>query len=156
MREITIQAYTFDELSDAAKETARNWFRETMPAAWCDESAASIVNFCEAFGVRMVNYEVDTGSYYYKTDADNSNFRGIDYLLAEKMGLSDGYIIGEIMREVFLQNFKEHGALYAFNEALDAGFRSWRDDLAYQDSDESIDEVISINEYEFDHAGNRI
>ena len=28
MKEITVKAYTFDELSDAAKENARKWFRE--------------------------------------------------------------------------------------------------------------------------------
>jgi hypothetical protein len=40
MKTITIQAYTFDELSDSAKQKARDWFREASAGDdWWSESA---------------------------------------------------------------------------------------------------------------------
>jgi len=55
----------------------------------------------------------------------------------------------------FYDEFEKTGdAKTAFNEALHAGFKAWRDDLEYQLDDESIDEFLTINEYEFDEYGN--
>ena len=34
MKPITVNAYTYDELSDRAKENAREWYRESSDSAW--------------------------------------------------------------------------------------------------------------------------
>ena len=154
MRLQTIELYTFDELTDEAKETAREWFRGGS-YAWCDESADSIKHFCDSFGIKLINYSIDSSNFDYDVNVTNDAFRGLTYRQAEKMKLSDGYCVGELMQAAFIGAFKERGALDAFNYALSLGFQDWRNDLRYQESDEYIDECIIINDYEFTIDGER-
>lgn len=154
MRQQTIDIYTFEELSDDAKNKAREWFRDGS-YAWCDESAESINHFCNALHVKLINYDVDSFRFDYITNVANDTFRGLTYRQAEKMRLSDGYCIGEMMQTAFIGAFKERGALDAFNYALTIGFQAWRDDLHFQETDEYIDETIIINDYEFTIDGER-
>lgn len=154
MRQQTIDIYTFDELSDDAKENARSWFRDGS-YAWLDESAGSINHFCNAFSVKLINYGIDAYTFDYNVNVTNDAFRGLTYRQAEKMRLSDGYCIGEMMQTAFIGAFKERGALDAFNYALSLGFQAWRDDLQFQETDEYIDECIIINGYEFTIDGER-
>jgi hypothetical protein len=154
MRQQIIDIYTFDELTDEAKDEARAWFRDGQ-YAWLDESADSIKHFCASFHIRLKDYEIDSSRFDFTTDATNDAFRGLTFRQADKMQLSDGYCIGELMQTAFVGAFKERGALDAFNYALSLGFQAWRDDLRFQESDEYIDETILINEYEFTIDGKR-
>jgi hypothetical protein len=154
MRQQTIDIYTFEELSDDAKNKAREWFRDGS-YAWCDESAESIKHFCDAFSIKLKNYSIDSHNFDYDVNVTNDAFRGLTYRQAEKMQLSDGYCISEMMQTAFIGAFKERGALDAFNYALNIGFQAWRDDLHFQETDEYIDECIIINGYEFTIDGER-
>lgn len=56
MRTIEIKVYTFDELSDAAKEKAREWFRQFVfqyPSDW-----DAVFNYAEEVG-RILGIEID-------------------------------------------------------------------------------------------------
>lgn len=154
MRQQTIDIYTFEELSDDAKNKAREWFRDGQ-YDWLDESRQSIEHFCNSLHVRLKNFDIDSGRFDYVTDAANDTFRGLTYRQVEKMQLSDGYCIGLLMQTAFVGAFKERGALDSFNYALSLGFQAWRDDLCFQESDEYIDDMIFINGYEFNIDGER-
>ena len=155
MRQITKNVYSFDELSNEAKENARAWFRD-FPYDWCDESRQSIEHFCRAFSVNLKNWRIDTWQGFdYDTDETNDNFRGLTYIKAEKMQLSDGYCIGELMQTAFVGAFKDRVALDAFRYALNLGFQNWLDDLRYQETNEYIDDAILGNDYEFFENGER-
>ena len=154
MRQQTIDIYTFEELSDDAKNKAREWFRDGS-YAWCDESAGSIKHFCNALHVKLINYDVDSFRFDYITNVANDTFRGLTFRQIEKMQLSDGYCIGEMMQTAFVGAFKERGALAAIQYALSIGFQALRDDLHFQETDEYIDECIIINGYEFTIDGER-
>ncbi len=52
MQTLQIDVFTFDELDDEAKETAREWYRNgPIDYAWTQESIDSIKSFCDFFGI---------------------------------------------------------------------------------------------------------
>ena len=153
MRVIEQTIYQFDELSDKAKETARDSFRD-MEYFWSKESIQSIEAFCEAFDVSLLDYSVDIYRSFYKTDASNANFRGKRLSQFNREDMPTGYCLDICLWTTFYDVFKTTGdAKYAFNEALDAGFKAWREDMEYQTTDEYIDDFILARVYEFYENG---
>ena len=156
MIEYTVKLYRFDELSDDAKERAREWYRESpIEYGWNGESIDSIKAFCDHFGVTLTDWSI--GSYYcyqYKHDADNLTFRGLRLNKVNREYMPTGYCLDNDLWYTFHDEFKATGsALTAFNKALDAGFRSWYNDIQWQESNEYIDEILVINEYTFLDSG---
>ena len=153
MRVIEETIYHFDELSDEAKETARDSFRDMEPF-WTKESIQSIEAFCEAFDVSLLDYSVDIYRSFYRTNASNANFRGKRLSQFNREYMPTGYCLDNELWMTFYDVFRNTGdAKYAFNEALDAGFRAWRKDLEYQTTDEYIDDFIIGDGYEFYENG---
>lgn len=156
MRVKTIEVFNFDELNEAAKEKARAWYRDGFEYDWIGESIGSINYFCECFGVKLINYSIDT--YYgfnYETNASADHFANLSKDTVENMKLSDGYCLGETMENRFKKEFKTGKGLEAFNAAIERGFEFWLNDLKGQEADEYIDENMIINQYEFDANGER-
>ena len=154
MRVIEQTIYQFNELSDKAKETARESFRD-LGNHWQDESRQSIEAFCSAFNVSLLDYSVGAYcSFGYKTDASNASFRGKRLSQFNRNHSPTGYCLDNALWTTFHDVFKTTGdAKCAFNEALDAGFKSWREDMKYQTTDEYIEESILANGYEFYENG---
>lgn len=155
MRNITKTVYLFSELSDRAKEKAREWWRQGDPTAWDDDSLDSIKAFCTEFGVTLRDYSVAPYSRpTYSVDADNSNFRGRKLREFNRDAMPTGYCLDCPLWQTFCDEWKKTGdPKQSFDSALHAAFNEWRDDREYQLSDESIDETIEANEYEFDEKG---
>ncbi len=147
----TIAIYSFDELSDDAKENARQWARSTWDFAWMDESIDSIKSFCDHFGVKLTNYQIGAHcSFDYETDAENRHFRGLKLSQFNRDFMPTGYCLDCSLWQTFVDEFKKtSSAKLAFDRALWQGFFDWRSDLNSQLSDEYIDEHIVINEYRF-------
>ena len=56
----------------------------------------------------------------------------------------------------FYEDFKKTGdALYAFQQALESALSAITKDIDYQYSNEAVDEMLIINEYEFTEDGKR-
>ena len=153
MRVIEETIYHFDELSDEAKETARDSFRD-MESFWTKESIQSIEAFCDAFNVSLLDYSVDIYRSFYRTDASNANFRGKRLSQFNREHMPTGYCLDNELWMTFYDVFRNTGdAKYAFNGALYAGFKAWREDMKYQTTDEYIDDFILANGYEFYENG---
>lgn len=156
MKTISLTLYTFDELSDKAKERARSWWRQFSEYSWTNESIDSIRTFCAHFGVELTNFEVDSWRYHFKADAENSHFRGVKLRDFKRDHMPTGYCLDCALWQTFYDVFKNTGdAKHAFNTALDAGFSEWKSDLEHQESNEFIDEEMTINEYTFLENGQR-
>ena len=156
MRDILLKVYNFDELQDEAKEKAREWWRGFDNFAWDDESIKSISAFVNHFGVKLDGYEVDAWRYDYRVNAENEHFRGMKLADFKRDYMPTGYCLDCYIWEAFFDTFKATGdAKQAFYAGLDAGFKGWRDDIAYQLSDEAVDETLIINDYEFLEDGSR-
>lgn len=157
MRTETINIYTFDELSDAAKEKARDWYKDGMEYFWMDESLESIKAFCDGYGVTIKDYSIGPFERsWMTTDAENANFRGVKLRDVPRDDMPTGYFLDCALWQTFHDEFKRTGdALRAFNEAIDAAVAEIVADMEYQYTDESVDENILINEYEFLKNGER-
>jgi hypothetical protein len=76
MRTITKTVYTFDELSDEAKENAYNNDHINHDFAWDDAYRETLNRFCKIFDIKMHNWEVDYGggNYDFEYMGDNDVF----------------------------------------------------------------------------------
>ena len=156
MKEVLLKLYSFEELDDRAKQEARNWWRDGVHFSWTDESCQSIYAFVNYFGVKLKDWGVDESTYFYRTDADNTNFRGMKLADFKRDYTPTGYVLDCCLWENFYDTFKATGdAKQAFFDGLDAGFKAWRDDMAWQLTDEAVDECLIINDYEFMEDGSR-
>lgn len=157
MREQTIRIYKFDELTDDAKETAREWYRNGIGGEYFfwDDAKESINAFCDHFGASIKNYSIGAfENSWIDTDATKENFRGIKLKSIKRDAMPTGYFLDCAIWQTFYDEFKRTGnALYAFGYAIDIATKEVRNDIEYQYSDEYIDEMLTINEYEFTENG---
>ena len=147
---ITLDVYSFNELSDKAKEKARDDYRMHSDYPWHDENRNSIETFCKYFGVKLTDWSVGADIYNFRTDAENNNFRGHKLREFTRDHMPTGYCLDYPLWSTFYDSFKRTGdAKEAFDDALRAAFMDWCSDIEYYYSDEAIDEAIDANGYEF-------
>ena len=161
MRVVEETIYQFHELDESAKDTARNWWRDVSDYPFHDENIASIKAFCGHFGVTLKDWSIYGRGEHLTTNAENCHFRGITLADAKKLS-EQGYFpesgmwLDCTMIQSFYEDFKRTGdALYAFQQALETALKAISNDIDYYFSDESADENITMNEYEFTEDGNR-
>lgn len=159
MRTVQKCIYKFDELPDDIKEKAIDKFREGISYDfWVEDGLKSIEAFCSEFNAKLTNWNV--GAYspiIYEHNATNRNFRGIKLSSIDKEAMPTGYCVDSDIRYKFHDEFTQTGdALYAFDEAIEAGFKSIRADMEYQLSDKGIIDAIECNDYEFDEYGDLV
>ena len=161
MRTEQVEVYQFDELPEGAKDSARAWFREISDYPFHDENIKSIKAFCGHFGVTLKDWSIYGRGEHLTTNAENCHFRG--FTLADAKDLNEkGYFpesglwLDGVMISGFFEDFKRTGdALSAFLYALECALRAITEDIDYQFSDEAVDEMLIVNEYEFDEDGRR-
>ena len=156
----TINTYSFSELSESTKSRALDDYRSKgFEYSWQDENFDSLNAFCDLFSIKVKDYSIGTlGHSYITTDAENHHFRGLNKAkVAAIPEFLTGYCLDCSFIETFKREFEATGnALYSFNEAIDAGLRSWVNDLEYQESDEYIIESIEVNDYQFLENGRMV
>lgn len=157
MRKISINLFRFSELNEEARQNALIWARRHIGDiyGWNAESLQSIKAFCQKYGVTLQRYNISTyEGYRYTTDANNSHFRGVRLKHVQREEWLTGYCLDNDLMYTFHDKFKSTGnALGAFNDALDAGFKSWLEDWGESYSDESLGDFLDANEYEFTQYG---
>ena len=156
MKTIELELFRFDELSEAAKELAISDYRNKgYPYDWIDEGIDSIKAFCDHFGVTLKDYSISPYSYsYIKTDAENSHFRGMKLKDFSRDYMPTGYCVDCDLWVTFYDYLKFHGDLFgAFKAGIDAGLQAIIKDMEYQDSNEHIAEMLTINNYDFLESG---
>jgi hypothetical protein len=159
-REVTFKFYKFEELSESAKDFARDWWRNTSDCiSWNQESKESIVAFLDQFGIELRDWNIGPHQaiYYRLSDYDNSNFRGMKLKQFTRENYPTGYCLDADMSIAFYDTFKKTGdAKYSFEQAVEQGFIAWRNDMESQLEDDYIDDCLIANEYEFTEEGNII
>jgi len=157
MEIVEVKVYKFEELSDSAKDTARQWFREGFDYPWFQDSMDSVKAFCKEFNIKVKDYEIGLwGHSYIDTDAENQHFRGLKLSEFKRDHMPTGYCLDCTLWETFVDTWKSTSdPLGAFKEAIHVAVRDIVSDMEYQDSDEAVDEMLVINEYDFDEDGRR-
>ena len=156
MKTIQVNLYKFDELSDEAKQTAREWYtKDGIDYPFLQDAGESLKAFCSAFNVKIKDYSIGAFSHsWVKTDVNNSNFKGLKLKDVKRDNMPTGYYLDNDLWVTFYDTFKNTGnALGAFNDAIEAWIKALLSDVEYQYTDEAIDENLRINEYDFTEDG---
>jgi len=157
MEIVEVSVYKFEELSESAKDTARAWFREGNDYPWWNDALGSIKDFCKRFGVEIKDYQVGLwGHSYLDTNAENHHFRGRKLSEFNPEWMDTGYYLDCVLWKTFLDTWKQtSNPLGAFKEAIHVAVRDVVKDMEYLNSDEAVDEMLIVNEYDFDEDGKR-
>ena len=158
MRTVEVTLYKFNELpTEKAKERARNWWREGEEYPHFGEAVGSLKAFCNLFGVSVRDYCIgDDYRSFIKTDAEHQTFRGIKLKNFNRDAMPTGWHFDCSLMYEFCDVFKKTGdAHYAFQQALEQFLIDVRKDVEWHFSDECIDELLEVNEYEFTEEGER-
>jgi hypothetical protein len=173
MRTYEAKAYTFDELSDQAKDAAKQDYFSGAGYSWSEDALASLKAFAEAFDAKLSDYQIDWFNCTYSSaefSAPEMSRREVGRRL-RALGTYDkktlrghgeckltGYCSDEDaldgMRKAYFAGESDLG------ELLQEGFWSWlkaaQADAEYQYSDEAFLESCKANDYEFDESGHML
>jgi hypothetical protein len=187
MREVTTKVFQFDELSDKAKERAREWWRDCEAAEGdvrSDDAFASLTAFCDYFGVKVTvysvgafslshvtlsidRYDTEFGTYY----DDNAvpglsgvrlwkylrNQCGVDSLLAKCCPFTGYFADEDCLQPIreFMTRPDDRTLAELIHDCADSWLVAVIADAEAAYDDESVDESIRANEYEFTENGER-
>jgi hypothetical protein len=175
MRTETIEVFIFDELSKAAKEQARNWYRSDGDLwHWADEWWDSAVAFSAIapIDIRRVDWDHAEPDMRW---SDDDALRGLSGVRAWKWLHNNGWldlaaknVMGECTLTGYCGDCEFFDPIEKYRSdpsglpALETLFRdcvySWafaaRRDMEWCYSDESVDDALRDNAYEFDASGN--
>ena len=159
MRVLSFNVYKFNELPEEIQKKAHENYVNSnyFNYIWVDEGIKSIKAFANAFGVGIKDYDISTcGRSFVTTDATNDAFRGISFDKAIKLidGNEDGYCVYYDMKQRFIDSVKGNGNIKgAFEDAIEAGLKSIRNDMKHQETFEYYKEMVDCNDYEFYENG---
>ena len=137
----SVPVYTFQELSDKAKEPAINHFRETRDFPWNLDYRKSLQHFAKCLNLEIKEYNIGYPGTYIA--ADCRGLRGLTLKAAKTLKLSDGFCASKGLQENFVSEFEKHGDSKAAAEyALRKFAREWEGDLDYYFSDDGITENL--------------
>jgi hypothetical protein len=151
----TINVFSFDELSDRAKQKARDDLRVNLDYPFFDDAQESLNSFCALYGVKVLDYCLsDDYRAFVRTDASNQNFRGLKLKDVQRDNDLTGYCMDCTLTYTFYDTFKKTGdALASFNDAIDEFLIDVRRDIEWHFSDDYIQELMDINEWRFLESG---
>lgn len=145
MRMIETEVYTFDELSDDAKENAK--IELVSEYFWSDDAIASLYAFADEIGIKIIDYRIDwscAAISYVKWE----------WIIDEhKNDLSVEELTGYCMDYPLIDEWNKTKDV---DGAIDAWVNDCQKDYEYQQSDEYIIEHCEANEYEFTKEGKLI
>ncbi len=169
MREIKVKLYQFNELSERAKEKARQWFREgyTGEFAWED-----IQEDAEQIGLKIMELDqhranhgkfIESAPECAEKIIKNHGESCETYKTAKTFLTERDEIVSEAERDENGDLADESALDDALDELESEFLRSLLEDYRimlekeyeYQNSDEYVDEGITANEYEFTEDGAR-
>lgn len=175
MRTIKQRIYQFDELSQEAKEKAREWYRRNDPYRneYIDgECRASLQAFEEYFPIHVTGWVISPWGrsyvrFHMTCDPEIAELKGVrlwKYLKANyPISSKDCPFTGVCYDEDLLdpvRKFMDRPDLHTdFQELMRDCLDSWKNasigELEYRDTNEYIDEEIRGNKYEFFEDGTR-
>ena len=157
----TYDLFQLAELSAAARDTAYNEWLRTFEYGW-DSDNRNTSRYSgkeeELCGIRLLKYIVNNywhilfkpKTYYLK---GNFNKQRRSRIFTDNCCVLTGYCADEdILRPIydFLKAPDTRTTLYdLMDKCLDSFFKSCRDDMEYQCSEESFEESCAANDYEF-------
>lgn len=170
-KKVTI--YTFDELSDKAKDVARNWYREgALDYEWWD----SIYEDAARVGLEITSFDADrgnsiTGDFTRGSEncaelilkehgKDTDTYKLAAEFLPERQALQTEFDSDDDDNEDRRSTRVIDGAIVDLEDefkraVLEEYLSMLKQEVEYMMEDEQVDESIRANEYEFLSNGKR-
>lgn len=177
MRTIELKAYSFDELSEEAKQTALENNANNAEYFWGDDAIRSLEKFMEHFNCSLSRYSIDWFEKYrneikidvpdYMNDISEDELKNLingmgSYNPDTFRGLGDCKFTGYCADEDACDGARKaffNGERDLYN-ILYAGYESWysacNKDYEYQLSEEGYSEHCEANDYEFYEDGSLV
>ena len=156
MKQITINAYSFNELSDKAKDKARDYYYQNIGYYWGDEHLEGVKRFLELFNIRLVNWAYDEYRCDFMTDINDCKFQGFSKKRVNALikSFNVSYCADETLVMAFNESYSEHGSIkLAIEEALRQSEIDLKNDIAHHYTDESMADFFEANDYFFTQGG---
>lgn len=169
---ISTTVYTFDELSEAAKEKARAWFIEGD--IW-DQRYSTTFEDAKQAGITIEDFETDAWENVHnlKISFDDGALNTMNYIINNHGENCDTYKAARAYENAIdeLPNLPEESAanyaeiereLCESADAIEGDFivalekcytRMLKQEFEYMRSNEYVDEIIIVNEYTFTKSG---
>ena len=156
MKQITINAYTFNELEGKAQDKARNYYYENINYFWGDEHLEGVKRFLELFNIRLVNWAYDEYHAYFETNINDCKFQGFSKKRVNALikSFDVSYCADETLVIAFNESYSEQGSIkLAIQEALRQSGIDLRNDVTLHYTDEVMSGYFEANEYFFTQDG---
>jgi len=163
----TITLYTFNELSDKAKDKARDWWRDlSINDAWYE----SVYEDAEQVGLKITAFDIDRGNHCDIEFIDGA-FNACNLILAQHGHHTDTYKAAQkynlamtALPDTGTDDMEAESRNAEAADAIEQEFKldlenaylaTLRNEYEYINSDEYIDDVLEANEYTFEEDGTR-
>jgi hypothetical protein len=173
VRTITKTVFEFSELSESAKQTAREWYRANRDYDWASENLESLKKWADWMRVEITGHSLGGSDnrdnhvrWHLNIDSWMADLRGVRLwkFLNNQFNLPDlsgscpftGYRFDETLLNVFREFMaRPWDASYRdlIRASIDKFVCDYSADVDYYYDDESIDESIEVNECEFYEDG---
>jgi len=152
MKQITINAYSFNELEGKAKDKARDYYYQNINYFWGDEHIEGVKRFLELFNVSLVNWAYDEYHADFETNINDCKFQGLSKKRVNALikSFNVSYCADETLVVAFNESYSEHGSIkLAIEYALQQSGNDLKTDIAYHYTDEYMNQYFEANEYLF-------
>lgn len=170
MRTIERTVYKFSELSDKAKQKAKDDHAAAYGMAWSKEYFDSLEALAAKLGGKLSNYEVDVWDTYPSwakfemPDMDEKDIRDIlktlgSYNKKTLRGNGDCVLTGYCGDEDAIDGFRRafHAGERDLNKLMEAAFNTWikavHDECKGEYEDAQFSEISDANDYEYYENG---
>ena len=156
MKQITINAYTFNELECKAQDKARNYYCENINYFWGDEHIEGVKRFLALFNITLVNWAYDEYHAYFETNINDCKFQGFSKKRVNALikSFNVSYCADETLVVAFNESYSEHGSIkLAIEEALRQSEIDLRNDITLHYTDNVMADYFDSNDYFFTEDG---
>ena len=156
MKQITIDAYTFNELEGKAQDKARHYYCENINYFWGDEHIEGVKRFLELFNVSLVNWAYDEYHADFETDINDCKFQGLSKKRVNALvkSFNVSYCADETLVIAFNESYSEHGSIkLAIEEALRQSEIDLKNDIVHHYTDNVMADYFDSNDYFFTQDG---
>ena len=156
MKQITINAYSFNELEGKAQDKARNYYCENINYFWGDEHLEGVKRFLELFNVSLINWAYDEYHADFETDINDCKFQNLSKKRVNDLvkSFNVSYCADETLVVAFNESYSEHGSIkLAIEYALQQSGNDLRNDVALHYTDNVMADYFDSNDYFFTEDG---
>ena len=156
MKQITIDAYTFNELEGKAQDKARNYYCENINYFWGDEHIEGVKRFLALFNVTLINWAYDEYHADFETDINDCKFQNLSKKRVNNLikFFNVSYCADETLVVAFNESYSEHGSIrLAIQEALRQSSLDLRNDITLHYTDNVMADYFDSNDYFFTEDG---